>query len=180
MNYKQISKFMSLVLRHHPEKIGLHLDEHGWASVEELISKLNESGALMDFEVLLNVVESNDKKRFAFNDDKTMIRASQGHSIAIDLQLKPSSPPDILYHGTATRFLESIMKDGLLKRDRQHVHLTAIKETALSVGNRHGKPIVLEVNAAEMVKAGFEFYLSANNVWLVEIVLPEFIVAPKY
>ncbi|MBO9635057.1 MAG: RNA 2'-phosphotransferase, partial [Chitinophagaceae bacterium] len=110
----------------------------------------------------------------------TLIRASQGHSIPINLELTPTPPPDILYHGTATRFLSSIMKEGLVKGDRQHVHLTAFKDTAFSVGGRHGKPIVLEVDAAAMVKAGFEFYLSANHVWLVEIVLPEFINAPEY
>lgn len=170
---------MSLVLRHKPELIGLQLDEHGWASVEELINRMNEKDANVGYADILHVVDTNDKKRFALNEDKTRIRASQGHSIEVDLELKPVTPPDILYHGTATRFLDAILKDGLLKQNRQHVHLTAIKETAVAVGGRHGRPVVLEVDAAAMVNAGFEFYVSANNVWLVEIVLPEFITVPS-
>lgn len=178
-NLKHISKFMSLVLRHQPEEIGLVLDENGWANTEELIEKLNKKGAGIDFQILQQVVDTNDKKRFAFNEDKSKIRANQGHSIEVDLELKPAIPPDILYHGTAVHFIESILQEGLLKRNRQHVHLTAIKETAVSVGSRHGRPVVLEINAAEMAKAGFEFYLSDNNVWLVEIVLPEYLILPE-
>jgi putative RNA 2'-phosphotransferase len=178
-NYNNISKFMSLVLRHKPEVIGLQLDEHGWASVDELISKMNEKGTCVVYADILHVVVTNDKKRFAFNEDRTRIRASQGHSIEVDLALKPVTPPDILYHGTATRFLDVILKDGLLKQNRQHVHLTANKETAVAVGSRHGRPVVLEVNAVAMVNAGFEFYVSDNNVWLVEIVLPEYIAVPE-
>ncbi|WP_127128921.1 RNA 2'-phosphotransferase [Pseudoflavitalea rhizosphaerae] len=177
-NLKQISKFMSLVLRHKPETIDLHLDEQGWAAVDELIEKMNATGAAVDKEMIRQIVDTNDKKRFAFNEDQSRIRASQGHSIDVDLSLEPVTPPDILYHGTAARFVESILQDGLLKQNRQHVHLTALKETAIAVGGRHGKPVVLEVNAGEMAKAGFEFYLSANNVWLVEIVLPEYISIP--
>lgn len=169
---------MSLVLRHKPETIGLHLNEQGWAAVDELIQKMNATGAAVDKEMIRQIVDTNDKKRFAFNEDQSMIRASQGHSIDVDLSLEPVTPPDILYHGTAVRFVESILQDGLLKQSRQHVHLTALKKTAIAVGGRHGKPVVLEVNAAEMVKAGFQFYLSANNVWLVEIVLPEYISIP--
>lgn len=171
---------MSLVLRHKPETIGLHLDEQGWVAVDELIEKMNAKGADVDMAVIQQIVTTNDKKRFAFNEDKSRIRASQGHSIEVDLKLEPVTPPGILYHGTAVRFLQSILKDGLLKQNRQHVHLTAVKETAIAVGSRHGKPVVLEVNAAEMAKAGFEFYLSDNNVWLVEIVLPEYIIVPSH
>lgn len=166
---------MSLVLRHRPEEIGLTLNENGWANVQELITKLNTKGANVDEATLHHVVDTNEKKRFAFNEDKTMIRASQGHSIEVDLGLPAAIPPVILYHGTAEHALESIMKDGLLKRDRQHVHLSADKQTAKTVGGRHGKPVVLEIDAAKMTEAGFEFYLSANGVWLVEIVLPEYI-----
>lgn len=168
---------MSLVLRHQPEAIGLHLDEHGWAPVDELINKLTAKGTDVDFSVIKFIVDTNDKKRFAFNEDKTRIRASQGHSIPVDLELKPVTPPETLYHGTAIRYLEAILQDGLLKQDRQYVHLTATKETAMSVGSRHGKPVLLEVSAGEMARAGFEFYLSDNDVWLVEIVLPEYISA---
>lgn len=176
-NLKHISKFMSLVLRHRPEEIGLHLDENGWADVQELISKLNSKGANVDEATIQLVVDTNEKKRFAFNEDKTRIRASQGHSIHVDLQLSPAAPPAVLFHGTAEHAIASIMKDGLLKRNRQYVHLTANKSTAAEVGGRHGKPVVLVIDAAKMVEAGFEFYLSANGVWLVEIVLPEYIVS---
>lgn len=174
-NLKHISKFMSLVLRHRPEEIGLQLDENGWADLQELITKLNTKGANVDEATIHLVVDTNEKKRFAFNDDKTRIRANQGHSVKVDLQLSPATPPAILFHGTAEHALASIMKDGLLKQDRHHVHLTANRATAVSVGGRHGKPVVLEINAAKMVEAGFEFYVSDNDVWLVEIVLPEYI-----
>ena len=176
-NLKNISKFMSLVLRHKPEVIGLELDENGWADLQELITKLNIKGADVDEATIHLVVETNEKKRFAFNDDKTRIRANQGHSVKVDLQLSPATPPAILYHGTAEHVLASIMKDGLLKQERHHVHLTASRGTAVSVGGRHGKPVVLEIDAAKMVEAGFEFYLSENDVWLVEIVLPEYIIS---
>ncbi|MGN6420913.1 MAG: RNA 2'-phosphotransferase [Pseudobacter sp.] len=176
-NLKHISKFMSLVLRHRPEEIGLQLDENGWADLQELIIKLNSKGANVDEATIQLVVDTNEKKRFAFNDDKTKIRANQGHSIKVDLQLSPATPPDVLYHGTALHVIASIMKNGLLKQNRHHVHLTASKETAVSVGARHGKPVVLEIDAARMVAEGFEFYITDNDVWLVEIVLPEYIIS---
>lgn len=176
-NLKNISKFMSLVLRHKPEVIGLQLDENGWADLQELIIKLNDKGANVDEATIHLVVETNEKKRFAFNDNKTKIRASQGHSVNVDLQLSPATPPAILYHGTALHVIASIMKDGLLKQSRHHVHLTANRETAVAVGGRHGKPVVLEIDAARMVAEGFEFYVSDNDVWLVEIVLPEYIIS---
>ena len=165
---KQTSKFMSLVLRHKPEEIGLLLDEHGWANLQELIEKMNAAGASADMEMIKMIVETNDKKRFAFNEDKTMIRANQGHSIDVDVKLKATLPPDILYHGTATRFEEIIMQMGLTKQQRQHVHLSGLKETAVNVGSRHGKPLVFEVNAKGMAEAGFVFYLSENGVWLTD------------
>lgn len=176
-NLKHISKFMSLVLRHRPEEIGLQLDENGWADLQELITKLNSKGANVDEATIQFIVDTNEKKRFAFNDDKTRIRANQGHSIKVDLQLSPAIPPDVLYHGTAMHVIASIMKDGLLKQERHHVHLTASKETAVSVGGRHGKPVVLEIDAAKMVAEGFEFFVTDNDVWLVEIVLPEYIIS---
>jgi putative RNA 2'-phosphotransferase len=167
-NVKSTSKFLSLVLRHKPEEIGLLLDENGWASVDELIQKINAKGNNIDIDLLNEIVETNDKKRFAFNDDKTKIRASQGHSIEIDLALEPSLPPNILYHGTATRFVESILKEGLTKQQRQHVHLSEKLETATKVGARHGKPVILIVNAKQMQEDGFLFYKSENNVWLTD------------
>ena len=157
---------MSLVLRHKPETIGLTLDENGWADVSELIEKLNANGAEADIILIKEVVATNDKKRFAFNEDQTRIRASQGHSIAVELGLKEMTPPDYLYHGTAERFLENILATGLQKQSRQHVHLSATIETAIAVGVRHGKPVVLLIKAKEMQEKGYLFYLSENNVWL--------------
>jgi putative RNA 2'-phosphotransferase len=169
-NLKSTSRFLSLVLRHKPEEIGLQLDENGWASVDELIEKVNAKGNNVDIDLLNEIVETNDKKRFAFNDDKTKIRASQGHSIEIDLALQPIAPPDVLYHGTATRFVESILKEGLIKQQRQHVHLSEKLETATAVGARHGKPTILIVDAKQMYEDGFLFYKSENNVFLTDCV----------
>jgi putative RNA 2'-phosphotransferase len=170
-----ISKFMSLVLRHKPETIGLTLDEYGWANVDELVQKINENGVAIDIAIINLVVETNDKKRFAFNEDKTRIRASQGHSIEVELNLKAMQPPDILYHGTTNRFLENILKIGLAKQQRQHLHLSEELTTAKAVGSRHGKPVTLTINAKAMAAAGFLFYLSDNNVWLVDSVPVEYI-----
>ncbi|MFM2307588.1 MAG: hypothetical protein RLZZ367_2257 [Bacteroidota bacterium] len=161
-------KFISLVLRHKPEEIGLQLDANGWADVNELIEKLNAKGAGIDFEILNEIVATNNKKRFAFNDDKTRIRASQGHSIEVDVELQHATPPDVLYHGTAEKNLASIMAGGLNKQQRLHVHLSAQYDTAINVGSRHGKPVVLQIDAAAMSRDGIVFYLSQNNVWLVD------------
>lgn len=171
----KISKFLSLVLRHKPETIQIKLDENGWVSVGELIEKLNNNGKEIDFEILEYVVTTNSKKRFAFNQDKTKIRASQGHSLQIDLKYEPINPPEILYHGTSERFLDSILKSGIEKKNRQHVHLSFDIETALKVGQRHGKPVTLEIQAKNMNKNGHKFYLSENNVWLTEYVPIEYI-----
>ncbi|HTE10413.1 MAG TPA: RNA 2'-phosphotransferase [Chitinophagaceae bacterium] len=167
---KHISKLMSLVLRHKPDEIGLQLDENGWAVVQELIEKINAKGIDINAETINNIVATNDKKRFAFNQDKTMIRASQGHSIEVELNLPEAIPPGILYHGTTDRFLESILANGLQKQNRQHVHLSATMETAAAVGSRHGKPVILTINAKSMHDAGYKFYLSANKVWLIDSV----------
>ena len=172
---KHISKFMSLVLRHKPEEIGLQLDEQGWVNVNELINKMNTKGFNVNAEIINEVVGSNDKRRFAFNEDKTLIRASQGHSIEVDLSLQEMIPPDILYHGTTHKYLESILKNGLKSQSRQHVHLSATIETAKAVGGRHGKPVVLLINARSMHEAGLKFYLSENKVWLADAVPAEYI-----
>lgn len=172
---KQTSKFISLVLRHKPEEIGLQLDENGWADVQELINKMSAAGAVIDKAMLVTIVDTNDKKRFAFNDDQTKIRASQGHSIEVELELQPVEPPLILYHGTTDKYLESIFNTGLQKQSRQFLHLSATIETAKAVGSRHGKPVILAINAKAMYDAGFNFYLSANNVWLANEVPVDYI-----
>lgn len=172
---KHISKFLSLVLRHEPEKIGITLDEEGWADVAELIEKMGKKGPRIDFETLEFVVDNNDKKRFAFNDNKTRIRASQGHTIEVDLNLPPQVPPTILYHGTAITNLPIIKEKGLIRMARQHLHLSAEEGTAKNVGGRHGKPVVLVIQALAMHEKGYVFYLSANGVWLTDHVPAEFI-----
>jgi putative RNA 2'-phosphotransferase len=164
----RISKFLSLILRHNPGKIGLTLDANGWADVNELLQKANRTGFRFDRQTLEKVVAENDKKRFAFSPDGTKIRASQGHSIHVDLQLEPVSPPEVLYHGTAERFKDSILKKGLHPGNRQHVHLSKDIDTAIKVGSRHGKPIVLIVDTRMMEKDGLVFHLSDNGVWLTE------------
>lgn len=172
---KQISKFMSLVLRHKPETIGLQLNENGWADVHELIDKMNATGADVTLELINNIVETNDKKRFVFNEDKTMIRANQGHSIDVELNLKEVQPPELLYHGTVEKFVEAIRKDGLKKMERHHVHLSRDMETAVNVGSRRGKPFILTIESAKMYADGHKFYLSENEVWLTDEVPVQYI-----
>jgi len=172
---KGISKLLSYILRHSPETIKLKLDENGWADVNELIAKFDLYDLTLDFELLQYVVENNDKKRFAFNEDKTRIRASQGHSIAVELNLNETEPLEYLYHGTVEKFLTDIKLQGLQKMSRQHVHLSADRETANKVGGRRGKPVILTISSGEMHKAGYKFYLSDNNVWLTDVVPAEYI-----
>lgn len=167
---KTISKFLSLVLRHKPETIGINLDANGWASVSDLIQRSEAMGMKIEHAWLDWIVENNDKKRFAFNHDKTRIRANQGHSVKIDLGYTAQDPPENLYHGTGEKNVESIEKTGLLKKDRNHVHLSADPETARKVGQRHGKPVVFRVRAEAMSRDGYEFYLSENGVWLTDAV----------
>lgn len=169
------SKFLSLVLRHKPSEANIELDNNGWTDVNILLSNIAKRGFKLSLEELKYLVENNNKKRFAFNDDFSKIRASQGHSVEVDLDYTPEEPPEYLYHGTATKNLDSIFQTGLEKRNRNHVHLSKDIETAINVGSRHGKPIVLKVKALEMHKKGFEFFLSANGVWLVDNIPVEFI-----
>lgn len=171
----KISKFLSLVLRHKPEQINLSLDENGWASVAELLEKSAARDFNFSFDELETVVATNDKKRFSFDETKTKIRANQGHSIAVDVGFEEKTPPPILYHGTAEKNLDSILKNGLEKRARHHVHLSTAIATARSVGARYGKPIILRIDAARMLASGIKFYVSENGVWLADAVPPEFL-----
>lgn len=172
------SKFLSLVLRHEPGAVGLTLDEAGWVSVDDLLRACATHRTSITRADLDRIVETSDKKRFAFSDDGTRIRANQGHSVEVDLQLQPQVPPDLLFHGTASRFLDAIRKEGLSKQARHHVHLSAQWDTAVAVGKRHGKPVVLTIRAGEMHRQGHAFFLSANNVWLVDQVPTAFIQFP--
>lgn len=175
------SKFLSYVLRHKPDAIGLTLDTNGWASIESLIvqakpdSSNPELNPELNRELILEVTKQSEKQRFAISDDGKRIRANQGHSVNIDLALKPTEPPSILYHGTATRFLDSILAEGLKAGSRQHVHLSTDIDTANAVGQRYGKPIILKINALAMFEQGHEFYVSENGVWLTESVPEKFI-----
>lgn len=169
------SKFLSLVLRHRPQKIGLMLDNAGWAAIEDLLQRSAAAGVHISRGELDQIVRENDKQRFTISADGRHIRANQGHSIAVNLGLVPLPPPEFLYHGTAVRFLDSILAKGLLKQKRHHVHLSADWQTAVAVGQRHGEPVVLRVKAGEMAAAGYLFYLSKNAVWLTEQVPPDFL-----
>lgn len=167
---KRLSKFLSYILRHDPSAIDLALDEQGWADTDELVKKIAQKEAGFSHEILQHIVTTNAKQRFRFNDDGKKIRASQGHSVEIELNYEEQQPPSILYHGTAEKFLTSILAQGLLKQQRHHVHLSADTETALKVGQRHGKPVILLVDAAAMFAAQHVFYQSDNGVWLTETV----------
>lgn len=171
----KLSKFLSLVLRHKPDEIGITLDSQGWVEVEELLTKIKESGNNISFEELKYIVDTSDKKRFAFNEDFSKIRANQGHSIDIKLDFKEVIPPDFLYHGTAEKNIESILKTGINKGNRHHVHLSINKETAFKVGIRHGKAVILKIKSKEMYESGIKFYISENNVWLTDFVSKEYI-----
>lgn len=168
-----ISKYLSFVLRHQPSSIGLSLDEHGWAKVSELIEKTTQFE--LDEITLKLVAETNDKQRFAMDNMQGKIRANQGHSIKVNLGFACVTPPEILIHGTAERFIASIKQQGLTKQNRHHVHLSESSEVAEAVGSRYGKPVLLEINTKEMLDEGFKFYRSSNNVWLVESVPARFI-----
>jgi len=175
---KKISKSLSKVLRHQPERIGVVLDEAGWANVEQMLGAFAKKGRVISREVLNEVVEKNDKQRFSFSADGTRIRANQGHSIDVDLGYELATPPGILYHGTPQQFVEAIRNEGLKKMNRHHVHLHIDVETSTAVGQRRGKPVLLEVRALEMYQAGYEFFVTPNDVWLTDCVPPEYIDFP--
>jgi putative RNA 2'-phosphotransferase len=175
----KVSKFLSLVLRHQPEKIGIALDSAGWVRVAELLEAMGRHGFALTREELERVVETSDKKRFALSDDGERIRASQGHSVEVELGYEPATPPEVLYHGTVDRFLAPIRQKGLVKGARHHVHLSADVGTATKVGGRRGRAVVLTVDAAGMVREGIVFYVSANGVWLTEHVPARFLGFPS-
>ena len=167
MNLTKLGKFLALILRHKPEVIGIKLDEHGWANVSELIEGINKQ---QDFnmKILEEIVRTDEKQRYSFNEDKTLIRANQGHSINVDVELEEKEPPDYLYHGTGKKYVDSISKNGIISKSRLYVHLSSDYETAINVGKRHGDPRVYRVRTRDMYKDGYKFYLSKNGVWLTK------------
>ena len=170
-----VSKFLAKHLRHTPDALGLTLQAGGWVSVDDLLSASARVGFAISYDELLECVETSDKKRFAFDGVGDLIRANQGHSVEVDLQLDEREPPEFLFHGTVERFLVSIMAEGLKKGTRHHVHLSKDTETAQRVGARRGNPVILQVNAGQMHSEGFTFFLSANGVWLVDLVPAAFL-----
>lgn len=171
----RLSKFLSFVLRHKPDAIGLRLDAQGWVSIDELLRKSHAAGRRFSREELLAAVATNAKQRFTLSPDGQSIRAAQGHSVEVQLGLSPQPPPALLYHGTATRLVAAILREGLEPRSRQQVHLSADVVTARAVGQRHGKPIILAVDAPGMHQAGFEFFMADNGVWLTDRVPAPFV-----
>ena len=160
-------KFIAFILRHHPESIGMKLDGHGWARTEDLIAGIAKSRPF-DMQMLEEIVRTDSKQRYSFNEDKTLIRANQGHSIQVDVELEQKTPPDVLWHGTGEKYVESINKIGLIPKSRLYVHLSKDYETAKAVGSRHGKPVVYQINAKQMTEDGYPFYLSVNGVCLTK------------
>jgi putative RNA 2'-phosphotransferase len=171
----RISKFMSLVLRHEPEKANLTIEAGGWVLIDDLLTGAASAGCRITRDELMAVVRACEKQRFAIDETGTKIRANQGHSTEVDLQLNPAEPPDELFHGTAERNLADVLREGLLKMARHHVHLSPDTQTATKVGSRHGKPVILVVDSARMRADGHVFYCSANGVWLVEHVPPQYL-----
>ena len=168
---KSMSKFLSLILRHKPQIVGIELDEHGWADVAELIRRVKG----LDLATLEQIVATDEKRRYSFSTDKKLIRANQGHSIAVDVELEELEPPEVLYHGTAERFATSIRTQGLLKMSRLYVHLSNDLETAEKVGRRHGRPKIFLVKSGKMLADGYKFFRSVNGVWLTEHVPPQYL-----
>ena len=167
MNLKDTSKFISLILRHKPEVIGITLDEHGWADVDKLIAGISKTRPI-DMAILEQIVAEDEKQRYSFNEDHTLIRANQGHSIPVDVELEEKEPPEYLYHGTGGKYVASIDEQGLIPKSRLYVHLSSDVDTARRVGQRHGKPVVYIVKSGEMYRDGIKFYRSVNGVWLVK------------
>lgn len=171
----EISKFIALILRHKPEAINIKLDEHGWANVIELIEGIKKQYPTFDIEMLEQIVAEDNKQRYSFNNDKTRIRANQGHSIPVDVELEEAVPPKVLYHGTGRKYVESIDNQGLVPKSRLYVHLSKDEETAEVVGKRHGDPVIYVVDTEKMHKDGYVFYCSVNEVWLTKEVPAEYL-----
>lgn len=167
---ERLSKFISMILRHKPQVIGITLDEHGWADVDELIKGINETGEEVEFSkaTLETIVKTDKKQRYSVSQDKTLIRANQGHSIPVDVELEKKEPPKILYHGTGVKSVKAIQEQGLLPMERLYVHLSTDVETATNVGKRHGTPVIFKVNTEQMQKDGYDFFQSINGVWLTK------------
>lgn len=174
MNLIKISRFLSLVLRHHPEIIDLHIDSHGWAEVEELLLKMKKKYPISR-EILEEIVRTDNKGRYSFDEERRRIRANQGHSISVDVELEEREPPEFLYHGTGAKYVTSISQQGLLPMSRLFVHLSEEKKTAREVGKRHGNPVIYRVRSGDMGKKGYRFYLSVNHVWLTKEVPADFL-----
>lgn len=171
---EEISKFIALILRHKPETIGITLDEHGWAKVDELIDGISKT-YVFNMEMLEEIVRTDKKGRYSFSEDKTLIRANQGHSINVDVELEEKEPPEFLWHGTGKKFVSGIDTEGLIPKSRLYVHLSKDEDTALQVGARHGKPVLYRVLSGKMYKDGYVFYLSQNGVWLTKKVPLEYL-----
>lgn len=174
MSLTKTSRFIAFILRHKPESIGITLDEHGWARVSELIDGISKTHPI-SFEMLEEIVATDDKGRYSFNEDKTLIRANQGHSVQVDVGLKKISPPSVLYHGTGEKYKSSIEEIGLIPKTRLYVHLSSDYDTAVKVGSRHGSPVVYTVDTESMLKDGYTFYVSENGVFLVDAVPSKYI-----
>lgn len=168
MNLTNLSRYMSLILRHKPEVIEITLDEHGWASVNDLICGIEKNNPGFNMDILEQIVRTDSKQRYSFNDDKSLIRANQGHSVNVDVELKEKEPPEYLYHGTGEKYVKSINQDGLIPKSRLYVHLSKDIKTAENVGKRHGKEVVYRINSGQMYRDGYKFYLSENGVWLIK------------
>ena len=175
MSYTETSKFIALILRHKPETIGITLDEHGWAEVDALIEGMNAAGHHLDKEILEEIVRTDDKQLYSFNEDHTLIRANQGHSIPVDVELEHKTPPDILWHGTGEEYVASIDEIGLIPKSRLYVHMSADPETARKVGKRHGRPVIYTIDSGHMDADGYSFFQSVNGVWLTKRVPPEYL-----
>ena len=167
MGLTEISRYMSLILRHKPETIGITLDEHGWADVKELIKGISKT-KFFNMEILEEIVRTDNKQRYSFNEDNTKIRANQGHSVPVDVELEKKAPPKYLWHGTGQKYTASIDKQGLLPKSRLYVHLSLDEKTAVTVGSRHGIPVIYKVHSGQMAEDGYEFYCSVNGVWLTK------------
>lgn len=175
IDYERVSKFISLVLRHKPDTANLSLDKYGYAQVDELVAYLNKKYGSFTATDLDTIVETDDKQRYSYNNDHTKIRAVQGHSFPVDLGLEAQQPPQLLFHGTSTKYLDGIMDKGIISKSRQYVHLSKDVDTAHTVGLRHGAvPVILIVSAEQMWKDGYKFFLSDNGVWLVDEVPPQY------